>query len=96
MYSLEERRDEAKKALAELRRRKTNREFTGRDAGRIINRVLIAEAIVSDYEEAIARKATQEAAGAFLQGDGAQYLLNLNRERRLFPASLIDHSDGSD
>lgn len=84
MFSFEEKRDEAKRAVTELRRRMTMRLYrkrTNNDAA--ARRVAVAEEIVADYQRAIDRRRLPAAANTMEpehpQSDGAQYLLNLTK-----------------
>jgi hypothetical protein len=95
-FSYEQKRVEAVKALAELKRRLSNRRATGRHPTRMLQRIEIMTEIIIDYQRAIDREASRSLLGAHEGSDTKQYLLNLNSSRRLVPASGNDHDDGSD
>ncbi len=95
-FSYEQKRVEATKHVAELRRRLSNRRVTGRHPTRMLQRIEIAEEVVSDYQRAIDREASRSLLGAHEVSETKQYLLNLNSSRRLVPASGNDGDDGSD
>ena len=99
MFTAREKRDEANRALSELRRRMTNRVYRGRKSPRSAERrIMIAEAILQDYENAIVVEAAREAAERFQQGEASQYLLQLETARRgrLWPAGGNSGDEGSD